>query len=88
VHDRENIEAGLAAAAGEAKAYITQAREAFAADVAQKRGLVEHAIEQLKTAHYPSEEDQRALLYEIHEAKEAFATAVQDARAEFDAILT
>ena len=88
VHDRQNIEAGLAAAAGEAKGYIIQAREAFAADVAQKRGLVEGAIEQLKSAHYPSEEDQKALLYEIHEAKEAFATAVQDARAEFDSILT
>jgi hypothetical protein len=88
IADRENIESSLVAAAAEAKAYIIQAREAFAGDVAQKRGLVEGAIHQLKTAHYPSEEDQRGLLYEIHEAKEAFATAVQDARAEFDGLLT
>ena len=50
--------------------------------------MVEGAIAQLKSAHYPSEADQKSLLYEIHEAKEAFATAVTDARAEFDQILT
>jgi hypothetical protein len=66
---------------------VTEAREALAADVAQKRALVVEAIEALKHAHYPTEEDQRALLHEIHEAKEAFATAVQDARADFDAML-
>ena len=87
VADRETLEAGLTAASIEAKDYIIQAREAFAADVAVKRAAVEGAIDELKHAHYPSEEDQRALLYEIHEAKEAFASAVQDARADFDALL-
>ena len=52
-----------------------------------KRAAVEGAIGELKHAHYPSEADQKALLYEIHEAKEAFASAVQDARADFDALL-
>lgn len=87
VADRETLEAGLTAGAIEAKEYITHAREAFAADVAEKRAAVEGAIEELKHAHYPSEADQKALLYEIHEAKEAFAGAVQDARADFDALL-
>ena len=87
VLERQTIEDGLAAAAAEAKDLVTEAREALAADVAQKRALVVEAIEALKHAHYPTEEDQRALLHEIHEAKEAFATAVQDARADFDAML-
>jgi hypothetical protein len=87
VADRENLEAALTAGAIETKEYIVQAREAFAADVAEKRAAVEGAIDELKHAHYPSEADQKALLYEIHEAKEAFASAVQDARADFDALL-
>ena len=88
IADREGIEGALAAANDEAKAYIVDAREVFALDVAEKRAAVEGAIAQLKSAHYPSDEDKRALLYEIHETKEAFATAVQDARAEFDHLLS
>ena len=87
VLERQTIEDGLAAAAVESKDHVRTAREALAADVAQKRALVVEAIDALKHAHYPSEEDQRELLHEIHEAKEAFATAVQDARADFDALL-
>ena len=69
VLERQTIEDGLAAAAVEAKDYVLGAREQLAADVAEKRTLVVKAIEELKNAHYPSEEDERALLHEIHEAK-------------------
>lgn len=85
---RQGIEENLAAAEVEAKAYIVKARDAFIADVAEKRAAVEVAIAQLKEAHYGhAEDDQKKLLHEIHTAKESFATAVQDARAEFDLVL-
>jgi hypothetical protein len=90
VGQREAIEQGLADAQGSAKANIVEARDAFIADVTEKRAAVEGAIQQLQEQHYHDEEhsDKRELLYEIHEAKEAFATAVQDARSQFDLILT
>lgn len=90
VRAREGIEQGLADAQDKAKWNIAGARDAFVADVTSKRGAVEHAIASLKEAHYGNEgeADQRDLLYEIHEAKEAFATAVQDARTEFDLVLS
>ena len=84
---RQGIEEGLAAAEVEAKAYIVKQRDAFIADVAEKRAAVEAAIAQLKEAHY-GHGDEKKLLHEIHTAKEAFATAVQDARAEFDLVLS
>ena len=90
VGQRVTLEDALFAAEGEAKAGIAAARDAFVADVADKRAAVEHAIAQLKEAHYAhgGAADAKDLLYEIHEAKEAFATAVNDARAEFDLVLS
>jgi len=90
VGQRVGLEEALAAAQDEAKVGIAEARDAFIADVADKRAAVEYAIAQLKEAHYAhgGAADQKDLLYEIHGAKEAFATAVQDARAEFDHVLS
>ena len=86
---REGIEQGLADAQDVSKGNIAAARDAFIADVAGKRHAVEAAIAQLKEAHYGhgGDADKRDLLHEIHGAKEAFATAVQDARSEFDEVL-
>jgi hypothetical protein len=85
---REAIEGALVDVEGEAKARIVVQRDAFIADVADKRAAVEAAVAQLKGNGQYGNEDQKALLAEIHEAKEAFATAVQDARGDFDLILS
>jgi hypothetical protein len=86
---REGIQQGLADAQEVSKGNIAAARDAFIADVAGKRHAVEAAIAQLKEAHYGhgGDADKRDLLHEIHGAKEAFSTAVQDARSEFDEVL-
>ena len=97
VDARQGIEQGLEDAQAQAKWNIAQARDAFIADVTDKRGAVEAAIEDLKNAHHYHHGDGHAhgadasekqqLLWEIHNAKEAFALAVQDARAAFDEVL-
>ena len=87
---RGGIEQGLADAAEASKTQIADSRDTFVADVAAKRAAVEGAIAQLKDAHYGqgNDYDKKALLHEIHAAKEAFATSVQDARADFEEVLS
>jgi hypothetical protein len=89
VTEREGIEQGLAEAQDISKQNLAAARDHFIDDVAGKRQAVEGAIASLKEAHYGhgGDEDKRALLFEIHGAKEAFGAAVKDARSDFDELL-
>ena len=84
---REAIEAKLVEYESGVKDGIADSRDALIADVVEKRAAVEEAIGQLQNTGNYGKEDEKELLEEIHEAKEAFSAAVTDARSDFDLIL-